>query len=265
MEHQDKILDAIEPDIAEEMISRRAALMGFGRWGRKATVASVPLALAGLAQNAFGQAQALPQQIVDVLNFALTLEHLEAEFYIRGMQAPGLIPADQRDIFDQIRKHEVAHVALLQSVLGNRAVAKPNFDFTAGGMFGNVFTNYATFATLAQGFEDTGVRAYKGQAPNLMSNKDILTTALRIHSVEARHAAEVRRLPISPDEKGWIVRDFTRVPALQAVYEGEGNFMQGGINVLAVSGRSPEAVTEAFDEPLSRQQVLAIAGMFIRQ
>jgi rubrerythrin len=47
---------------------------------------------------------------------------------------------------------------------------------------------------LAQAFEDTGVRAYKGQAANLMSKPDLLTAALQIHSVEARHASEVRRL-----------------------------------------------------------------------
>ena len=71
----------------------------------------------------------------------------------------------------------------LANALGSAAVEKPEFDFTAGGMFGDVFSNYATFVTLSQGFEDTGVRAYKGQAPNLMSNDAILTAAHTIHSV----------------------------------------------------------------------------------
>jgi rubrerythrin len=56
------------------------------------------------------------------------------------------------------------------------------------------FTDYQQFLALAQAFEDTGVRAYKGQAANLMSKPDLLTAALQIHSVEARHASEVRRL-----------------------------------------------------------------------
>jgi hypothetical protein len=47
---------------------------------------------------------------------------------------------------------------------------------------------------LAQAFEDTGVRAYKGQAGNVMSNKTVLQAALQIHSVEARHASQVRRM-----------------------------------------------------------------------
>ena len=61
-------------------------------------------------------------------------------------------------------------------------------------LYPDVFTNFRTFAKLSQTFEDLGVAAYKAQAGNLMSNGTILTTALRIHSIEARHAAEVRRV-----------------------------------------------------------------------
>ena len=74
------------------------------------------------------------------------------------------------------------------------AKPKPKFDYTAGGRYPDVFSDFRTFANLSQTFEDTGVAAYKGQAPNLMSNGLILTTALRIHSVEGRHAAEVRQV-----------------------------------------------------------------------
>jgi hypothetical protein len=117
-----------------------------------------PFALAALADTA------LPQGIVDVLNFALTLEYLESSFYNAGVGTSGLIPASDLAIFQQIQKHENAHVAFLESVLGSAAVAKPTFDFTAGGMFADVFSNYATFQAVSQAFEDTGVRAYKGQA-----------------------------------------------------------------------------------------------------
>jgi hypothetical protein len=71
--------------------------------------------------------------------------------------------------------------------------SKPTFDFTVGGAF-DPFNNYTQFLALSQAFEDTGVRAYKGQATNLISTPDLLTAALQIHSVEARHASEVRRL-----------------------------------------------------------------------
>ena len=73
----------------------------------------------------------MPQGIIDVLNFALTLEYLENEFYQTGLATSGLIPRLTCPIFQQIAKHETAHVALLESVLGASAVAKPTFDFTA--------------------------------------------------------------------------------------------------------------------------------------
>ena len=56
-------------------------------------------------------------------------------------------------------------MAALRLALDVDAVAKPQFDFTAGGRFGDVFSNFNTFLALSQAFEDTGVRAYKGQAP----------------------------------------------------------------------------------------------------
>jgi hypothetical protein len=121
--------------------------------------------------------------------------------------------------------------------------------------------------TLAQGFEDTGVRAFKGQAGTLMSNDEILTAALRIHSVEARHASEVRRLR---GLKGWVTGDEVNVPAaLQqaGVYAGdstwpsEGNTVQLGVDVGQFQGT--DAGSEAFDEPITRDHALGIASQFI--
>lgn len=201
----------------------------------------------------------LPGNVVDILNFALTLEHLEAEFYTRGMDAAGLIPADVRDVFDQIRKHEVAHVAFLQNALGSAALPRPTFDYTAAGSFADVFSNPQTFMMLAQVFEDTGVRAYKGQAANLMGHNDILLAALKIHSVEARHAAEVRRLR---GQKAWIVRnDASGLPApLAGVYDGEATTFQF---VLAQPESDTDAQTAAFDETLTMGQVMNLVKPFI--
>ncbi|MGH7656753.1 MAG: ferritin-like domain-containing protein, partial [Gemmatimonadales bacterium] len=111
---------------------------------------------------------------------------------------------------------------------------------------------------LAQGFEDTGVRAYKGQLGNLISFKPYLVAGARIHSVEARHASEIRRLR---GQKGWITFNNTDVSALAAVYAGEENQIQLGVDVSASEGAA--AGTEAFDEPLTKEEVLAIAGLFI--
>ncbi len=249
------IFEALEhPEVLERAVSRRDALRGGGKAGIGLALASMPIMLAALTRRAFAQGS-LPNEIVNPLNFALVLEYLEDDFYQMGLGTAGLIPSEDRAIFEQVGKHEAAHVAFLSSVLGSKAAIRPSWDFTAGGQF-DPFGDYPTFMLLAQGFEDAGVRAYKGQAGNVASNDDILTAALRIHSVEARHASEVRRLR---GEKGWITLNNGPAP-LAAVYAGEQNTTQLGIDVSKYQGA--EAGSEAFDEPLGLEDVLAIAGLF---
>ena len=273
------ILQTLDDDIGErlsaQLMSRRAAIgksaAVSGALAAGLRIASVPVAVAAMARDAFAQG-GLPQAVVDVLNFALTLEYLEAEFYTTGVATSGLIPGADLAIFTTIRDHEVAHVNFLKGALGAASVAKPTFDFTAGngsnaGPFADVFSNYATFKAVAQAFEDTGVRAYKGQAPALQPYDTYLQAALTIHSVEARHAAEVRRLrgdfsETAPNE-GWITRNQTDIPGTAGVYAGEENTVQGGVNVTAVTSVGLDEVTEAFDEPLTKTQVLAIVDPFI--
>ncbi|MGI3901453.1 MAG: ferritin-like domain-containing protein [Janthinobacterium lividum] len=210
------ILDGIDPDLSSRLGTRRDL---FGRAALKlGALATAPLILASVSSEAFAQ---VPQQVADILNFALTLEYLEDEFYRTALAQGGLIPDYAAGTFQTISQHESEHVALLQSVLGGAAVAKPQFDFTARGKYRDVFSNFKTFAAVSQALEDTGVAAYKGQAPNLTGGGALLTTALQIHSVEARHAAQVRLLR---KQKPW---------------------------------------TGALDKPLSKAQVLAIAGPFI--
>ena len=211
------LFETIDPDIAVRLTSRRD-LFSKARL-KLGALASAPVVLAAVSSAAFGQV--LPAGVTDILNFALTLEYLEDEFYRTALAQEGLIPGRYQDVFAQISKHESEHVATLTGALGAAAVAKPEFDFTARGKYRGVFRNFATFAAVSQALEDTGVAAYKGQAPALTGGGVLLTTALQIHSVEARHAAEVRRVRgVSP----WI---------------------------------------GAFDRPLSKAQVLAIAGPFI--
>lgn len=258
-----KIIDEIEktdPEITERL-SRRAMFKQATSFGKKVAIAAVPLAMGGMFRKAYGGTK---ESVTQVLNYALTLEYLEDEFYKLGLAASALIPADRKVIFQQISKHENAHVVFLKSVLtssGATPVGKPTFDFTAKGSFPDVFSNYQTFLALSQAFEDTGVRAYKGRAAELISNDVVLTAALQIHSVEARHASMVRRLRA---EKGWITSNSrgTLPAATQAVYDGEDNVTQGGANVTSL-GYSADIVTQAFDEPLTPDKVLAIAGLFI--
>ncbi len=198
---------------------------------------------------------------IQALQLALTLEYLEDEFYQRALDTNGLIPVADRVIIAQISQHEAAHVEFLKSALGNDAPEKPTFDFTVGGAF-PTFTDYPTFLALSQAFEDTGVRAYKGQAANLMSQPDLLQAALQIHSVEARHASQIRRLR---GEKGWIEgNDRGGLPEqAQPVYDGEQNTIQAGFNTATVAGIPAGAGSESYDEPLTGPQSRAIAELFI--
>jgi hypothetical protein len=247
------ILESLDPELTERVLSRRNAVAQTGKMAGALAIASMPVAFGLFAKKAFAQGTTLPTDIINVLNFALTLEHLESRFYQTGVSS-GIIPSADLPIFTTIRDHEVAHVTLLTGAIssgGGTPVSEPTFDFTAGSTFPDPFSDYPTFQALAQGFEDTGVRAYKGQAGALMANDAILTTALQIHSVEARHASAVRRLR---GQKGWITGNQTDLPAAAApIYAGE----------EVGSGVTTAASAEAFDEPLTMDQVLAIANLFI--
>jgi rubrerythrin len=268
---QTTLIDGLDPELVAPIVSRRDAIAKGASASSKLMAAlalgSVPIALGALARVVYGQA---PADVLDVLQFALTLEYLEAEFYTLGVAAAGLIPAADSTIFTTIRDHENTHVTALRSVItgkGATPVAKPAFDFTAkGNVAGFNFgaSQYATFQALAQAFEDTGVRAYKGQAGRLINDKAVLTAALTIHSVEARHASMVRRLR---GKKGWITGNSRDdLPAFtQGIYNGEDNVTQAGLDItsLGAGNGGTNGVTEAFDEPLTKDQVLAIVAPFL--
>ena len=130
------------------------------------------------------------RQDVAILNFALTLEYLEAEFYTRAV-ANGILEGELLNFATVVRDHEVAHVEFLQGALGDAAVAKPTFDF------GEAVTDVETFTLTAVVLEDTGVLAYNGQGPRL--RRRTLPAAASVVSVEARHAAWIRRIAFGPD------------------------------------------------------------------
>tara|TARA_R110002020_G_scaffold115724_1_gene265880 strand:- start:127 stop:933 length:807 start_codon:yes stop_codon:yes gene_type:complete len=254
----------IKPEELDSFTSRREAFIKLGNFGKKIAFAAIPAGI--LAASTQKASAAHIPSVLNVLNFALTLEYLEGEFYTTGLNSPGLIPSGKDlAIFQTIEKHEVDHVAFLKKAImsyGGTPVEKPTFDFTAGGNF-MPFSDYEQFLVLAQAFEDTGVRAYKGQAGNLIAENSALTAALQIHSVEARHASEVRRLR---GLKGWITqaeRGEGMPEATQAVYNGEDNLIQGGVDVTTVTSIGADGITEGFDEPLTTEEVLTIAGLFI--
>jgi len=267
-----KILDKIaNEDFSFKQTSRAGALSDITAFGKKAAAVAIPLGLAG-AMSGTAKAQTTTtttnnpvtakSALTDALQLALTLEYLEDDYYTKGLAMSGLIPTADRVIFQQILKHESAHVAFLKSALTNLQVtpiAKPNFNYTLQGQF-SPMTSYTQFLILAQAFEDTGVRAYKGQAGNVMSNQTILQAALQIHSVEARHASMVRRIR---QQKGWIEgNDGGAMPSqTNAVYAGEDLTVQAGFNTATKFGAA--AGSAAYDEILTTDQSKLIANLFI--
>ncbi|WP_250254093.1 ferritin-like domain-containing protein [Chryseobacterium sp. Marseille-Q3244] len=266
-----KLLDKLSYDkFFTTEASRLEAITNMSLFGKKAAVAAVPLGLGALMAtpakaetvNKQVTGTALKSTLTDALQLALVLEYLEDEYYSKGLSTAGLIPNADRTVFMQISKHESAHVSFLKSTLTSLGVtpgAKPTFDFTANGNF-SPFTDYNQFLILSQAFEDTGVRAYKGQAGNVMSNKVVLQAALQIHSVEARHASQVRRMRAN---KGWIeLANGGNMPsATNPVYAGEDNTNQAGYNTATSFGAA--AGSAAYDEILSGSDAQTIASLFI--
>ena len=264
------ILDKLSDDqFFTKMTSRSEGISDLANFGKKAALASIPLGLGSFmatsakAETTSSKASFAPASaLTDALQLALILEYLEDEYYRTGLAVSGLIPGADKVVFQQISKHETAHVGFLKAALtslGTTPGTKPTFDFTAGGNFQPV-TDYQQFMILAQAFEDTGVRAYKGQAGNVASNKGVLQAALQIHSVEARHASQVRRKRAN---KGWIeLKEGGNMPAVtNAVYAGEENITQAGFNTSTLFGAP--AGSASFDEVLSGDDAAAIAGLFI--
>jgi hypothetical protein len=151
---------------------------------------------------------------IDVLNYALTLEHLEATFYREAVErfdeeeyvAIGFQPG-VRDRIVSIAEHEQEHVDTLTAVieqLEGEPAAEATYDFG--------YTDLASFLATAAVIENLGVSAYQGAAQYLIERDELLTAALTIHGVEARHAAYLNQLtgtspfpaatdtPVTPDE-----------------------------------------------------------------
>jgi hypothetical protein len=306
----------VDPEVYDRFDSRRAAFRNFLGFGKKVSAAALPLAVSTLFNKAYGQTATLPQPVIDTLNLALQLEYLEFHFYDTALNSPGLsLTAEETRAFQIIRNDEQLHINTLRSTLGNNAVrqlVRADFDYTGsqnrtpgrpvlfpalGGTTSPTsgqFTDKAMFLMVAQNFVDTGVRAYKGGAPNLNTNttKDILEAALNIHSVEARHSSRIRSLRRGGVQstalpKSWITPDETpATPPLPhggtqapnavgpynasnpvtTTYPAESNVMQGvtPVNVQTVTTvASSTAGAEAFDEPLDAATVKAIAKNFV--
>jgi hypothetical protein len=318
------MLDALGPDAMGELVSRREAIgrgVKVSAFTRAAlALGSVPVAIGALAGVA--KAQPATSVIVDVLQYALLLENFEAELYkavlgtstvtafntaFAPVRAAVSGNAAAVGTLTLLRDHEIAHVTALRTAItalgGTPATYNPatTFDFTGGrgsgtGAFAPATQDLNFLLAVTQTVEDTGVRAYKGQAGKLLGTAT-LTTALQIHSLEARHAARIRRIRrvlatgtdvnavraaglvkgTAAAAAGVTLTASATVPAASLtaltttanlVYANEGNTSHtastGTVDVAALPGLPTGTdATMAFDEPLTALQVRAIVQPFV--
>jgi hypothetical protein len=137
------------------------------------------------AQAAISTTKKSAKNDVKILNYALTLEYLEAAFYKEAVANAAFgSSAPLKKFAETVAKHEAKHVTFLKGALGSKAIKSPKFEFGDA-------TGTAKFAATAQTLEDTGVSAYLGQVKNIFV-PGTLAAAGTIATVEARHAAWIR-------------------------------------------------------------------------
>jgi rubrerythrin len=179
--HDDRIPTLAELD-RDGALEEAAARTGLSRAQllRRTAFAGGGLIVGGLPA-AFSIAQGSGTGDTDILNYALTLEYLEAAFYREAVQR-GALDGRLARFAEVVGEHEQAHVEALRKALGSKAVKRPTFDFKG------TTDDASAFGDTAKVLEDTGVRAYQGQVTNIKSPA-VLKAALSIHPIEARHAA----------------------------------------------------------------------------
>ncbi|MEI2701745.1 MAG: ferritin-like domain-containing protein [Baekduia sp.] len=190
-------LSTIDTDGALAETAEAAGLDSRADFLRKGLFAGGSLVAGGVLMGGMPSiASAAPsaKQDVAILNYALTLEYLEAEFY-RQAVAGGALSGPALELAKVVAAHEAAHVKFLKKALGKKAVKSPTFAFA------DTVTNQDKFLATAFVLENTGVSAYLGQAGRI-KNPAYLGAAATILTVEARHSGAIAQLTgkaVSPD------------------------------------------------------------------
>lgn len=315
-------IEKVDPEVYGRLDSRRQIFRHMTGLGGKIASAALPLALGAIFNKAYAGTKGTTATVLEVLNYALTLEHLEANFYNAGLGTiaspntaiTGALSTTNLRALRIIQTDENNHVNFLTSTINSLggtpvAPAASDFDYTGsqGGtrpaLFPNVLSNAGTLLAVAQALEDTGVRAYKGGATDLMVNPAVLEAALNIHSVEARHASRLRTMRrggaptndrasstafagnLNAAPKSWVsgTDDGGPQPAATAGVYGAGaagfpaedNVLQAGtVNISSLlmaagitgltTAQANVAASESFDEPLDMVTVKGIAKNFVK-
>lgn len=175
----------VETSILDAKLQRRSFLQYAG-----AGAAALALTAAGCKKDKVDMPSGVTLDFKDdfgVLNYAYALEQLEAAFYIKVASAPpsGFSTAE-RNYFQDIQFHEIAHREFFKNALGTAAIGSLEVDFSSIN-----FTDRSSVLAAAKAFEDLGVAAYNGAGVRLKTDAYIVIAG-QIVSVEARHAAYVR-------------------------------------------------------------------------
>jgi hypothetical protein len=293
-----KEIEKVDGEVYERLSPRRNALQHLFSFGKKASLAALPLTLGTLFQKAYSQTTP-NNATVDSLNLLLALAYMQFQFYNNALTTtPNLIPAADKPIITTLRDQEQAHINILTKAvtdLGGTArgvMPYANFDYTKINV--NVTTNYGTFLRTAVVMEDLGERAYKGQLITLMGTPALATTA-RIQTVEARHSAQLRlmvnKLQIATlkylrpwvsirrnDADGTdllpITGNDSMIGPLNPVYDIDAGLLnretktiQAGIELIGIGGNTGVTVgpaSESFDEYLLTATVKTAANLFIK-
>ena len=273
--------------IEQKRVSRRSFLSGLGI---TAGASAATLTLAACGGSSMSTTSTPPSTALtdaDVLNFALNLEYLEAEFYLRAATGAGLSSTDAgssagavtggaqvpfktqaiQQYAMEIANDELAHVRFLRTALGSAAVSRPAIDltnsFNAAAMAAGIgssfdpFTDEDSFLVGAFTFEDVGVTAYHGAA-GLLTSKTNLGAAAGIMATEAYHAAEIRTLIAGLG--GAYVTYANQISALRAAAGGGNETSLSGSTIVA-SDMNSIAYDRTTDQVLHIVYLSAAAGV----
>ena len=209
---------------------------------KRAGATGLGVAAMTMLGGSLGKVQAATVTDIDILNFALNLEYLEAEFYLMATYGTTLVRsgvitaadttgpttggnmvnftgANSAFIASALRTDEVLHVKYLRAALGSAAVKKPAINLSA---LGYGYANVNDFLKLGRQFEDVGVSAYLGAAP-LITSKAYLDAAARIMDTEAQHSGAVRLLCIWNGVNSPAVDGKDIPPTQQKPFDVDGN------------------------------------------
>lgn len=227
-------------EVVRNAATRRSFLKGAG-------IAGIGITGAAIMGTSFGKneqkVEAASYSDGDILNFALNLEYLEAEFYSMatygatlvqlgviteaetsgpttgGQRVPNFAGSPEAYMATALRDTEITHVQYLRSALGSAAVKKPAINLNA---LGYGFWSVASWLKLARQFEDVGVSAYLGAAP-MITSSTYLAAAAAIMATEAQHSGSIRMSCIINGVVSPAVDSLDVPPTPQYVYDVDKN------------------------------------------